>query len=88
MSLELDEALLLVRTRSVHTFGMRFAIVAALLDRDWIVRVVVRMQPRRVILPRPGVHDVLELADSADVRPGDRFEQVPARRSRQARSSR
>jgi hypothetical protein len=88
VSLEPDEALLLVRTRSVHTFGMRFAIVAALLDRDWIVRVVVRMPPRRVLLPRPGVHDVLELADWSDVRPRDRFEQVPARRSRRARSSR
>ena len=88
VSLDPDEALLLERTRSVHTFGMRFAIVAALLDRDWIVRAVVKMPPRRVLLPRLRVRMVLEIADAADVRPGDRFEPVPATRSRPARSSR
>jgi uncharacterized protein len=85
--LGLDEALLLERTRSVHTFGMRFAILAALLDREGIVRAVVPMPPRRVLLPRPGVRHVLELAGGADVRPGDRLEPVPAPRSRSARSS-
>ena len=85
--LEPDEALLLERTRSVHSFGMRFAILAALLDREGVVRAVVPMPPRRVLLPRPGVRHVLELADRADVRPGDRFEPVPATRSRSARSS-
>lgn len=86
--LDPEEALLLERTRSVHTFGMRFAIAVALLDRRGVVRAVVRMSPRRVILPRPGVWHVLEFADRADVRPGDRFEPVPATRSRSARSSR
>ena len=83
-----DEALLLERTRSVHTFGMRFEIDAALLDRDFVVRAVVRMPPRRVLLPRRGVRHVLELVGGADVRPGDRLEPAPATRSRSARSSR
>jgi uncharacterized membrane protein (UPF0127 family) len=88
MSLEPDEALLLVRTRSVHTFGMRFAIVAALLDRHGLVRAVVRMPPWRVLLPRPRVRHVLELAEGADVLPRDRLDDGPATRSRPARSSR
>lgn len=70
-SLDPDEALLLERTRSVHTFGMGFAIAAALLDRDCVVRAVVRMPPRRVLLPRRGIRHVLELGPEADVRPGD-----------------
>jgi uncharacterized protein len=88
VSLEPDEALLLVRARSVHTFGMRFAIAVALLDRHGLVLAVVRMRPRRVLLPRPGVRHVLELADATDVRAGDRFEPIPATRSPPARSSR
>lgn len=67
------EALLLQRTRSVHTFGMRFAIAVALLDRDLVVRAVGRMPARRLLLPRLGVRHVLELAQDADVRPGDRL---------------
>ena len=82
-----DEALLLERTRSVHTFGMRFEIAAALLDRDFVVRAAVRMPPRRVLLPRRDVRHVLELAGDAEVRPGDRFEPVLVRRSRSVRSS-
>ena len=68
-----DEALLLERTRSVHTFGMRFAIGVAQLDTHWIVRAVVRMPPRRVLMPRRGTRHVVELSHVADVRPGDRF---------------
>jgi uncharacterized membrane protein (UPF0127 family) len=60
--LEPTEGLLLEHSRSVHTFGMRFAIDAVLLDRnDHVVRVV-RMRPRRVLLPRPGVRHILEVA--------------------------
>jgi uncharacterized protein len=73
VSLDRDEALLLERTRSVHTFGMRFAIVVALLDRDWVVRAVVRMRPRRMLLPRPRVRHVLEVGPDADLRQGDRL---------------
>lgn len=68
-----DEALLLERTRSVHTFGMRFPISAALLDRDGVIRAIVNMVPRRLLLPRPGVRDVLEASPGADLRSGDRL---------------
>jgi uncharacterized membrane protein (UPF0127 family) len=72
-SIESSEALLLERTRSVHTFGMRFPITVALLDRHRTVRSVRRLLPRRVLLPRPGVRHVLELHEEVDARPGDRF---------------
>jgi hypothetical protein len=72
-SLGPHEALLLERTRSVHTFGMRFPIAAALLDGGDVVRAVLRMPPRRLLLPRPRIRRVLELAVEGDVRPGDRL---------------
>lgn len=72
-SLAPHEALLLERTRSVHTFGMRFPIAAALLDGRHVVRAVLRMPPRRLLLPRPGVRHVLELPVDRDVRPDDRL---------------
>jgi uncharacterized membrane protein (UPF0127 family) len=72
--LDPDEGMLLERTRSIHTFGMRLTISTALLDRDWVVRAVIRMPPGRVFLPRPRVRRVLELPVATDVRPGDRLE--------------
>ena len=72
-SLGPDEALLLERTRSVHTFGMRFPIAAALLDRDRVVRAVIRMPPRRLLLPRRGVRHVLEVDPNCGLRQGDRL---------------
>ena len=77
-----DEALLLERTRSIHSFRMRFAIAAALLDRNGVVRAVARIAPRRLLLPRPRVRHVLELSDRTAIRPGDRLEPAPAARSR------
>jgi uncharacterized protein len=72
-SIDPCEALLLERTRSVHTFGMRVPIKVALLDGRHVVRSVRRLLPRRVLLPRPGVRDVLELHEGVDARPGDRL---------------
>jgi uncharacterized membrane protein (UPF0127 family) len=57
-----EEGLLLRRCRSVHTFGMRFAIDAVLLDRDDRVVEVVRLPPGRILLPRPRVRHILEVA--------------------------
>jgi hypothetical protein len=57
-----DRALLLRRCRSVHTFGMRFAIDAVLLDRDDLVVAVVPMPPRRLLRPRRRVRHVVEVA--------------------------
>jgi uncharacterized membrane protein (UPF0127 family) len=72
-SLGLHEALLLERTRSVHTFGMLFPIKVALLDHDHVVRYVRRLPPSRFLLPRPGIRHVLELHEAVDARPGDRL---------------
>jgi len=71
--LPIDEALFLERARSVHTFGMRFTIKVALLDADLAVREVLIARPGRLVLPRPGIEHVLELAENADVQPGDRL---------------
>ena len=60
--LQPNEGLLLERSRSVHTFGMRFPIDAVLLDRDDRVIAVVRLSPNRVLLPRGRVRSVLEVA--------------------------
>jgi uncharacterized membrane protein (UPF0127 family) len=57
-----DEGLLLEGARSIHTIGMRFPIEAVLLDRRCCVVRVVRMRPRRVLLPRPRVRHILEVA--------------------------
>ena len=44
----IDGAMLLPGTRSVHTFGMRFPIDVAFLDRDWRVVRVVTMKRGRI----------------------------------------
>ncbi|HEY2965965.1 MAG TPA: DUF192 domain-containing protein [Actinomycetota bacterium] len=72
-TLPADAALLLDGTRSIHTFGMRFAIVAALLDRDLVVRRARSIPPGRLLLPRPGIRHVLECAEGINVLPGDRL---------------
>ncbi|WP_432126123.1 DUF192 domain-containing protein [Streptomyces sp. bgisy082] len=53
-------ALLIVRTNSVHTFGMRFAIDVAYLDRSFRVLSVVTMRPGRLGMLRPRGRHVLE----------------------------
>ncbi|WP_030202219.1 DUF192 domain-containing protein [Streptomyces sp. NRRL S-87] len=53
-------ALLLTPAGSVHTFGMRFAIDVAYLDRNLRVRAVRTMRPGRLGLPRPRSRHVLE----------------------------
>ena len=71
-----DEALLLERTRSIHTFGMRWPVCAALLDGELTVRSVRAVPPSRLLLPRLGVRHVLECAVGTDLRPGDRLRVV------------
>ncbi|MES4900746.1 MULTISPECIES: DUF192 domain-containing protein [unclassified Streptomyces] len=53
-------ALLLTPASSVHTFGMRFAIDVAYLDRRLTVLAVRTMRPGRLGLPRPRARHVLE----------------------------
>jgi hypothetical protein len=71
-----DDVLLLDRARSIHTFGMRFPIAVALLDRELVVRSVRRVRPGRLLLPRLGSRHVLECAGGVDLRPGDRLRVV------------
>ena len=62
-SLEPGEALWIVPSRGVHTWGMRFAIdVIALDEHGVVIDCVARLQPRRIRLPRRGTAGVLELA--------------------------
>ncbi|UQX02759.1 DUF192 domain-containing protein [Streptomyces sp. RerS4] len=71
-------ALLLTPAASVHTFGMRFPLDVAYLDRRLRVLAVVTMRPGRLGLPRPRSRHVLEAAAGAmagwGVRPGARVE--------------
>ncbi|MEV4424731.1 DUF192 domain-containing protein [Streptomyces sp. R-07] len=53
-------ALLIVRTNSVHTFGMRIPIDVAYLDGSFTVRSVVTMRPGRLGMIRPRGRHVLE----------------------------
>jgi hypothetical protein len=63
--------LLLERTRSVHTIGMRHPIRVALLDRRLSVLAVRLVPPGRLVLPRPHVRHVLECSCRTLLRPGD-----------------
>ncbi|CAM5425688.1 DUF192 domain-containing protein [Streptomyces narbonensis] len=67
-------ALLITPTNSVHTFGMRFAIDVAYLDRSLRVLSVVTMRPGRLGMVRPRGRHVLEAEAGAmaewGLRPG------------------
>jgi len=73
-----EGAMVLPRTRSVHTFGMRFAIDVAFCDRDLVVVGVARVPPMRLTLPRRGGRQVLEAQAGAferwGLRVGDHLE--------------
>jgi hypothetical protein len=76
------EGLLIERARSVHTIGMRFPITVAFLDSGLRVLAVRRLVPGRVALPHLRARHVLECADRADLRPGDRLTIEPAGETR------
>jgi len=71
-------ALLIPRTRSVHSFGMRFAIDVAFLDRAMRVIDTVCLDPWRMTLPRLRARAVLEAEAGAferwGLRRGDTLE--------------
>jgi uncharacterized protein len=80
--LQPGEGLLLRPAASIHMFFMRFPIDAVFLDRDLVVRKIVRdLRPWRVALGR-GAKAVLELAagesERRGIRPGDRLQPRPA----------
>ena len=74
----LDGAMLIHRTRSVHSFGMRFPIDVAFCDGDLVVVRTVRMRPGRVTRPSFRGRCVVEAEAGAFDRwrllPGDHLE--------------
>ena len=73
-----DGAMVLPRTRSVHTIGMRFPIDVAFCDRDLLVLDTARVAPLRMTVPRRGCRLVIEAEAGAferwGLRAGDRLE--------------
>ena len=65
-----QDALLLERCRSVHTFGMRLPITVVFLDSSWRVIRVVRAQPGRLLFCHRA-RRVLECHIGAAVAVGD-----------------
>lgn len=76
-----DGAMILPRTRSVHSFGVRFALDVAFLDHEWRVVSMVRVKRWHLSMPRPRARSVLEAkAGSFDrwgLRLGDQLEFRP-----------
>jgi uncharacterized membrane protein (UPF0127 family) len=75
------EALWIVPSRGVHTWGMRFTIdIVALDERGVVVDQVSRLKPWRIRLPRRGTAGVLELPqgtlDASGTALGHRIELV------------
>jgi uncharacterized protein len=73
-----EGAMVLRRTRMVHTVGMRFPIDVAFCDRDMVVLDVTTLRPWRMSLPRRRTRAVIEAEAGAFGRwglcVGDRLE--------------
>jgi uncharacterized membrane protein (UPF0127 family) len=73
-----DGALVLPRTRAVHTVGMRFAIDVAFCDKDMVVVGMTQLPPWRISLPRRHGRSVVEAEAGAferwGLRVGDQLE--------------
>jgi uncharacterized protein len=73
-----EGAMVLPRTRSVHTFGMRFAVDVAICDKEMVVVGVTRLRPWRISVPRKGGRSVIEAQAGAferwGLRVGDKLE--------------
>ncbi len=73
-----EGAMVLPRTRAVHTFGMRFPLDVAVCDKDLVVIAVIRLRPWRMSVPRRGGRLVIEAEAGAferwGLRVGDQLE--------------
>ncbi len=73
-----EGALVLPRTRSVHTVGMRFPIDVAFCDKDMVVVGMTTLRPWRMSVPRRRARAVVEAQAGAferwGLRTGDRLE--------------
>jgi uncharacterized protein len=74
----LEGAIMLERTRWVHTMGMRFAIDVAFLDKDGAVIKMITMAPRHIGVPMFSARRVIEARAGAfglwGVQLGDQLE--------------
>lgn len=75
---DFDGAMVLLRTRSVHSFGVPYALDVAFLDPDLNVVATVRLRRWSITRPRKGCCHVLEARSGAferwGLRPGDKVE--------------
>jgi len=73
-----EGAMLLPRTRSIHSFGVRFPMDVAFLDRDMTVVATLRLRTWSMTLPRMRASQVLEARAGSferwGLRAGDRLE--------------
>ncbi|QXC63205.1 DUF192 domain-containing protein [Aquihabitans sp. G128] len=73
-----EGALLIERTRSIHTLGMRFPIDVAYCDAELQVLRTARLRRHRLPLPVPGARQVIEAEAGRfahwGLRAGDRLE--------------
>ncbi len=73
-----EGAMILARTRSIHSFGVRFPLDVAFLDRDMVVLTVLRLRRFGVTLPRLRASQTLEARAGCferwGLRPGDALE--------------
>ena len=73
-----EGAMVLPRTRSVHTIGMRFAIDVAVCDKELNVLGVKTLRPYRMTIPRRGGRSIIEAQAGAferwGLRVGDHLE--------------
>ncbi|MGH8987800.1 MAG: DUF192 domain-containing protein [Acidimicrobiales bacterium] len=73
-----DGALILLRTRSVHSLGLRFPLDVAFLDKELQVLATTTLRTWSVALPRRGGAHVLEARAGAferwRLKPGDQIE--------------
>ena len=65
--------MLFLRCRSVHTFGMNFAIVAVSLDGRFTVLDVRTLPPNRFLAPHRRTRHIAECAFDVSIDVGDRF---------------
>lgn len=75
---EAEGALLLERTKAVHSIGMRFAVDVAFLDSEMVVLRTVRLRPFMLALPARRTRHVLEAGEGAferwSLKKGDKLE--------------
>jgi len=65
-----EGAMVLQHTSAVHSFGMRFAIDVAFLDRNLLVVDITELRPWRIALPRVRARSVVEAQAGAFERGG------------------